>query len=236
MSKPGQRGYPNSITLTRRWGPKNGGVPRYMIVLCHGVASDGGQLAGVARAWADTVPEAIFIAPDAPFPSEKMRDRCLRRFAGVDRRQWYPLKCLTPQAAETGVRTAAELLDRFIDIELLNLGLSPNALVLMGFSQGAMVSLYAGLRRAVAPKAIISFSGTLIGADNLQSEIRNKAPVVLIHGERDRVVPISGSQNAREVLRRLNVPVEIARLPNVGHRIERTGLSAGALLLRRALC
>ena len=61
-------------------------------------------------------------------------------------------------------RAAAPVLDEFLDAELARLGLPPERLALVGFSQGTMLSLHLGLRRAVRPAAIVGFSGLLAGA------------------------------------------------------------------------
>ena len=65
------------------------------------------------------------------------------------------------------MRRAAGFLDAFIDAELARLGLPAEAYALMGFSQGAMTVLFTGLRRAVAPRAILAFSGALVAPERL---------------------------------------------------------------------
>jgi phospholipase/carboxylesterase len=49
-----------------------------------------------------------------------------------------------------------------------------------------------GLRRAVAPAAVLGFSGGLVGADRLAGEITSKPPIMLVHGEQDALAPIYG--------------------------------------------
>ena len=68
---------------------------------------------------------------------------------------------------EAGARRAAAHLNGFLDAELSRLGLPADAYALMGFSQGAMTVLFTGLRRAVAPRAILAFSGALIAPETL---------------------------------------------------------------------
>ena len=133
-----------------------------------------------------------------------------------------------------GARNAARHLDTFLDAELTRLGLPPDAYALMGFSQGAMTVLFTGLRRAVAPKAILAFSGALIDPESLEAEIRNRAPVLLAHGEADSQVPVSRSRDAEAELRRLGVPVEAAYSPGLGHGIDDHGIAMGALTLQKA--
>jgi len=149
-----------------RVGPSAGGSPRQVVILCHGYGADGYDLIDLAPAWAKTLPHAAFAAPNAPFPCE---------MAPMGR-QWFGLADRSPERLEAGVRAAAALLDAFIDAECERLGLPASACALMGFSQGAMTALFAGLRRRTAPRAILAYSGSLIARDRLASEIVSRPP------------------------------------------------------------
>jgi phospholipase/carboxylesterase len=205
-----------------RWGPASKAAPKRLVVLCHGVGADGHDLIDLAPTWSHAVPDALFVSVDAPFPHE----------SGFGR-QWWSVADRTPSVMEAGVRRAASFLNAFIDADLARLGLPPDAYALMGFSQGAMTVLFTGLRRAVAPRAILAFSGALIGPDSLAAELANCAPVLLVHGEADDVVPAQRSRDAERVLRAAGVPVEAAYVPRLGHGIDDTGLAMGALALQR---
>jgi phospholipase/carboxylesterase len=103
----------------------------------------------------------------------------------------------------------------------------------MGFSQGAMVSLFTGLRRPIGPCAILAFSAALISPETLQAELANHSPVLLVHGEADEAVPVSRSHDAEAALIAAGVPVEAHYVPRLGHGIDDTGISLGALALQR---
>jgi phospholipase/carboxylesterase len=132
-----------------------------------------------------------------------------------------------------GAEAARPLLDAFIEAELARLGLPADAYALMGFSQGAMMVLYAGLRRATAPKAILAYSGALIAPDKLAART-NSAPVLLVHGVADDVVPAFRSRDAEAALRAAGVPVRSVFTPGLGHAIDAAGLKTGAEALRAA--
>jgi phospholipase/carboxylesterase len=204
--------------------PASRGPAQQLIVLCHGLGADGHDLIDIAPAWAHAVPDAAFVAPDAPFPCDM----------GPMGRQWFSVADRTPALLEQGVRAAAPFLDAFIDAELARMSLPADAYALMGFSQGAMTALYAGLRRPVAPRAILAFSGALIAPGKLASEAANRAPVLLVHGEDDEVVPASRSREAEAALHAAGIPVEALFCPRLGHGIDDAGLSMGALFLQRA--
>jgi phospholipase/carboxylesterase len=207
-----------------RFGPAARGRPRQLVVLCHGLGADGHDLIDLAPTWARALPDAAFVAPNAPYPCDM----------APSGRQWFSLADRTPARVEAGVRRAAPALDRFIDAELARLSLPADAYALMGFSQGAMMVLFAGLRRSVAPRAILAFSGALVAPASLAAEFANRAPVLLVHGEADEVVPVTRSRDAAATLRAAGVAVEETYSERLGHGIDDAGLTAGALFLQRA--
>lgn len=207
-----------------RWGPKAGGAPKLIVFLLHGYGADGNDLIDLAPHWAQAVPEALFVAPHAPHPCE----------GGPYGRQWFSLADRRPAPLLAGIQSARPALGAAITAEAAAAGLPESAVVLMGFSQGAMMALFTGLRREIAPAAILAYSGRLIGAELLAAEIRARPPVLVVHGEADEVVPASAGRDAEAALRAAGVPVESLYTPRLAHGIDDAGLSAGALFLQRA--
>ena len=206
-----------------RWGPASKGPARQLVVLCHGVGADSHDLIDLAPTWSHALPDALFVAPDAPEPYD----------GAPTGRQWFSLQDRTPAVLDGGARRAAPLLLAYIDAELTRAGLPPDAVALMGFSQGAMMVLHAGLRRQAPPRGILAYSGALLDTPGLEAECAGHPPVLLVHGERDEVVPFSRAGAAEAALTRLGIPVQTLRCPALGHGIDEAGLSAGALFLQR---
>src|SRR5262249_6889956 len=127
------------------------GAARQLVVFLHGYGADGNDLIDIGRAWQDLLPQAGFVPPPAPEPCGK---------APVGR-QWFALTFRDPNERWTGANKAAPVLERFLDAELKRRNLPPSALALVGFSQGTMMALHVGLRRAAAPFAIVGYSGLL---------------------------------------------------------------------------
>ena len=153
-------------------------------------------------------------------------------------RQWFTLTFRDPEERWTGVNAAGPGLDAFLDAELKRHNLPPSALALVGFSQGTMMALHVGLRRAVAPAAIIGYSGMLVlpsglDPDKFPEEILSKPPILLIHGDRDDVIPAQALFQAAQMLAALEVPVQWHLSLGVAHGIDPEGLRQGGEFLAR---
>lgn len=205
------------------------GAARQLIVLLHGYGADGNDLIELGRVWQQLLPHAAFVSPHAPRP-------CGQAPTG---REWFPLTFRDPGERWRGVRAAAPELDAFLDAELVRRNLPGSALALVGFSQGTMMALHAGLRRAQPPAAIVGYSGMLVLPDNVEAaafagEIRSRPPVLLIHGEVDDLIPAEALLVAAQNLAALDVPTEWHLSPGLGHAIDPEGLRhAGEFLARR---
>jgi len=205
--------------------PALGGKPKQLVVLLHGVGADGNDLIGLAPYWAPALPDAEFVSPDAPFPCDM----------APYGRQWFSLQNRSADAILAGVRAAAPILDAFLDDALAQRGLDASKLALVGFSQGTMMSLYVGPRRAKALAGIVGYSGALIGADTLTEDIRSRPPVLLVHGDADQIVPPQAFPLAVAGLKAAGVAVEELICPGVGHSIDEAGLRRGGDFLRKVL-
>ncbi len=213
-----------------RWGPRSGQPARQLVVLCHGVGADGHDLIDLAPAWAPALPDAVFVAPNGPEPYDNQVPGGLSEGPG---RQWFSLTDRTPATLAAGAARAAPLLDAYVAAELARLGLAPDAVALMGFSQGAMMALHAGLRRRPPPRGILAYAGALLDAPDLAAACTGHPPTLLAHGEEDNVVPFARAQAAEASLHRLGIPVQTLWCPGLGHAIDDAGLATGALFLQR---
>ena len=103
-----------------------------------------------------------------------------------------------------------------------------------------MMALHVGLRRAIAPAAIVGYSGLLVvppeaEPDQFPLEIRSRPPVLLVHGDQDEVIPPDALFHAAQGLAALEVPVEWHLSPGIGHGIDQEGLRQGGEFLARRL-
>ena len=196
--------------------PRSGGPPSQIILLLHGYGSNGGDLISLAPHWQRAMPDALFLAPNAP-----------QRSGFGSGYQWWPLAAFTPQALATGAASAAPEVDRFIDRKLDQYGLTERDLAIVGFSQGTMMALHVGLRRPQQVAAIVGYSGMLTGVADLSREAKCRPPVLLIHGSADPVVPVAALHAAEAALRRLGVAVTAHVSNGLGHSVDPAGLRLG---------
>jgi phospholipase/carboxylesterase len=210
-----------------RLEPKSG-TAKNLVVFLHGYGADGNDLIDIGRAWQGLLPDTAFVSPHAPRP-------CGQSPMG---REWFPLTFRDPNERWTGVNAAAPALQAFLDAELKRRNLPPEALALVGFSQGTMMALHVGLRRAVAPAGIVGYSGMLVAPEELDpaafmAEITSRPPVLLVHGDQDQVIPVQALMQAAQGLAALDVPSEWHVSPGIGHGIDQDGLRYGGEFLAK---
>ncbi|HLH11749.1 MAG TPA: dienelactone hydrolase family protein [Methylovirgula sp.] len=204
-----------------RLTPK-GRVPRQLVVFLHGYGADGNDLIAVGQQWQVLLPDAVFIAPHAP-------EACAQAPVG---RQWFALDLRNEQELWRGVTGAMPKLNAFLDAELARYGVSEDRLALVGFSQGTMMALHAGLRRRVA--ALVGYSGLLVGGEHLAQAQGKPSPILLLHGDQDDLIPAEALFVAAEQLAKAGIPCQWHLSFGIGHGIDAGGLMHGGLFLAQA--
>ena len=224
-----------SVALDGPRVPPGSGRAKALVVFLHGYGADGNDLIEIGRQWRALLPDAAFVSPHAP-------ERCAASPTG---RQWFALGAQPPDdpaGAEErwrGVVRARGAIEAFLDAELSRLGLDELRLALVGFSQGAMMALHVGLRRRLAPAALLGYSGMLVGAEHLgEAAARDsrgaRPPILLIHGDQDPLIPIEAMFIAADALASADIPTQWHVSFGVGHGIDGGGLSHGGQFLAKA--
>jgi phospholipase/carboxylesterase len=218
------------MTRELKFGRKaaRSGKARSLVVFLHGYGADGADLLGLADPLAPHLPDTVFVAPDAPEP-------CAGNPMG---RQWFGIPWMdgTPEEeAKAGVARSAEDLNAFLDARLAAEGLGPEALALVGFSQGAMMALHVAPRREVTIAGVVAISGRLLRPQVLPMEVKVKPPVLLIHGDQDEVVEFREMSLAGNALVAAGFETFGHVMKGSGHGIAPDGLSVALAFLKERL-
>ncbi|WP_370208084.1 alpha/beta hydrolase, partial [Pararhodobacter marinus] len=139
------------------------------------------------------------------------------------------------EVALAGQVQASEDLNAFIDQVLEAEGLSSDALALVGFSQGTMMSLHIAPRRGQPIAALVGFSGRMLQPETLEAEAVSKPPVLLIHGDADPMVPVQSLPEAADALVKAGFETYAHVCKGVGHSIDNEGLSLALGFLKDKL-
>lgn len=199
-----------------------------LVVFLHGYGADGADLLGLADPLAPHLPDTVFIAADAP-------SACGATAFG---RQWFPIPRFDGASeveAAVELNRAADDLNAFLDQRLAEEGLTPAALALVGFSQGAMMSLHVAPRRAAPMAGVVAISGMLMRPQVLAQEMKVKPPILMIHGDRDDVVPFGEMQIAGNALVAAGFETFGHVMQGGGHGIAPDGLGVAMQFLKERL-
>lgn len=208
---------------SHRKAPKSGKT-RSAVIFVHGYGADGADLLGLADPLAPHLPDTVFYSPDAPQP-------CVNNPFGF---QWFPIPWLdgsTEEARDAGMVASLEKLNAYVDHVLQTEALPPEALALVGFSQGTMMSLHLAPRRDAAIAGVVGFSGRLLVPERLEAEAQVKPPVLLVHGDADEVVPFEDMGRAGNALVDAGFEVYGHVMQGTGHGIAPDGLQVALSFL-----
>jgi len=189
--------------------------PKFLVILLHGYGANGENLIELANEFQPIIQDAYFIAPNAIEPWEGGFPNSYQWFslyAGVERNA---LDILAPK-----IKNANQILLKFIEEQLARFNLSFENLILIGFSQGSMMSIYQGLIMPKKIAGIISFSGKVVEPISVGDEIISKPNICLIHGTHDSVLPFTNFHEAQIILNQNEVPFEAHAIDNLDHTID----------------
>ncbi|MAM60333.1 prolyl oligopeptidase family serine peptidase [Maritimibacter sp. UBA3975] len=194
------------------------GTADSVVVFLHGYGADGADLLGLADPLSDHMPDTAFYAPDAP-------EKCSGNPFGF---QWFPIPWLdgsSEEAATQGAARAHEDIDAFLDKVLAETGLTPDRMIVFGFSQGTMMSLRVVPQRDAEVAGIVAFSGRILETETYGEAVKVRPPVLLVHGDADEMVPVAHFQEAGQVLQDAGFTVYGHVQEGTGHGIAPDGLS-----------
>jgi len=167
------------------------------VILLHGYGGDGKDISMLTLNWKRFLPNTVFLCPNGP-------EKCSINQSGF---QWYDLSKDDPKYIIEQSLKAEQIIKKYINEAKA------------GFSQGCMMSINIGLTSDENFNCVVGFSGKIIDKDNLAKRISSTTKMLLLHGDKDVVVPSSNLLDAKDFLLRNKIEVEINMISDCDHRI-----------------
>jgi predicted esterase len=187
---------------------------RLVAILLHGRGASAEDILGLADQFSPR--DIAYVAPQA---------------AGST---WYPFSFLAPlQQNEPGLGSALRVIAGLAE-QLQQQGIPSERLVLMGFSQGACLTLEFAAQHARRYAAVAAFSGGLIGPPGTPRNYSGGfegTPMFIGCSDTDPHVPLERVRESGVVFRRMGASVDERIYPRMGHTINADELEAVDALL-----
>ena len=189
--------------------PDNDEPIKNVIILLHGYGGDGKDISMLTLNWKRFLKNTLFLCPNG-------HEKCEINPMGF---QWFDLSKNDEKYILEKSIEAEKIINKFIQevknkYEVLN-----KNIVLCGFSQGCMMAINAGVTSEQEYNCIVGFSGKIINRDNLQSKLKNKSKILLIHGDQDEIVSSTFLLEAKDFFKRNKFDIQTNLIKNCGHHI-----------------
>ena len=200
------------------------------VVWLHGLGASGHDFEPVIP-WLSR-PDLRFVLPHAP-------ERPVTINNGWVMPAWYDIRSLAVGPEREDADHIADAADRIGDLIAAEhgRGIASDRIALVGFSQGAAMSLHTGLRHAEALAGIGVLSGYLVLEDRIEAEATdaNRAtPILFCHGTQDGVVRVERGRRAHTWMTDEGRPTEWHDWP-MGHEVVPDEIEVIAQWLTRVL-
>ncbi len=135
---------------------------------------------------------------------------------------WYPNSFLAPVIEnQPWLDSALELLKEIM-LDLEKKDINSNQIFIIGFSQGACLSLEFAARNAKHYGGVIAFTGGLIGEvldnENYIGDFKN-SKIFIGNSDRDAHVPLKRSEESKRIMEKSGANVTLKVYPGMGHTI-----------------
>ena len=179
------------------------------VILLHGYGGDGKDISSLAYNWKRFLKNTVFLCPDG-------YEKCQINPTGY---QWFDLNTDNYDYLKKEVIKSETIVKKFIEEVKKKYKLKNSKICLSGFSQGCMLSLNVGLTLEESLACIVGFSGKVIDKVDLSKRLTSKSNILLIHGELDKVVPVSNLLDAKDFFLRNKINIISKITNNCDHHI-----------------
>lgn len=191
------------------------------IIFLHGFGSNGKNLISIADFFKNDLPPTLFWAPDAI-------ERCNESYDGF---MWFQLYNQPIENLMKKVKIAAEIVEKAILNHVGALNLELKDVILVGFSQGAMLALYL-MKYLRELGGVIAYSGKCFNRKE-DNPSPKQTKVLLVHGSNDQVVPFENMWVAKEILQHNQYAVESLMCDGLEHSIDSNGVEEAKKFIKQ---
>ena len=182
---------------------------KHAVILLHGYGGDGKDISMITLNWKRFLPNTIFLCLNG-------HEKCEINPTGY---QWFDLTKDNPEYILEQSKKAEIIIKQFIEQVKNEYDLKNSQICLSGFSQGCMMSINLGLTSSENYNCIVGFSGKIINQEDLIKRKSSATKMLLIHGDKDVVVPSTALLEAKDFLIRNNIEIETKMIKNCEHHI-----------------
>ena len=189
--------------------PENRSDIKNAVILLHGYGGDGKDISMLTLNWKRFLTNTVFLCPNGHEP-------CKINPIGY---QWFDLETNDKNYILNEVKKAEDKLRKYIEEVKAEYKLENSKICLSGFSQGCMMSINLGLTSKDPFNCIVGFSGKIIDKEDLSLRLISKTKTLLIHGEKDEIVPPYNLLEAKDFFTRNNISIETSMIKDCDHHI-----------------
>lgn len=185
------------------------GEPDLLFLVFHGVGANADGMAPLAMRLAQEYPQAAVLCVDAPDDFDAA--------PGGSGRQWFSIRGIDDENRPARVAAALPQFVATVRALQLRFAIDWPRTALIGFSQGAIMSLEAVQAEPALAGRVLAFSGRHA---TLPAHAPQDTCVHLLHGMADTVVPPGPAIEAAQRLVALGADVTADVLPDIGHTLD----------------
>ena len=202
---------------------KSGDTYKNAVIFLHGYGANSNDLIGIANLWIESLPNTIFLSPNAPFECD----------FSPNAYQWFELTSISPDSIGDGLKKAGPYLNEYINHVSNTFKVKEKNIFFVGFSQGTMMALYHLCKRENRCAGLLGYSGLLFENENFKSEIKSKFPIKLYHGKKDELINYQNSIEASKKLKTLGFDIDYSLSDDLGHGIDDKGIQLGLNFIKK---
>jgi len=202
---------------------KSGDTFKNAVIFLHGYGANSNDLIGIANLWIESLPNTIFLSPNAPFECD----------FSPNAYQWFELTSISPDSIGDGLKKAGPYLNDYINHVSNTYKVKEKNIFFVGFSQGTMMALYHLCKRENRCAGLLGYSGLLFENENFKSEIKSKFPIKLYHGKKDELINHQNSIEASEKLKKFGFDIDYCLSDELGHGIDDKGIQIGLDFIKK---